>query len=56
MDQKMFSEKELKALRQLCGAVEQTLDREGEWDELSDALDVFAPVVYKNWKPRKWHS
>jgi hypothetical protein len=41
----MFSEKQLKALKMLCNAVEQTLDREGEWDELSDALDVFAPLV-----------
>jgi hypothetical protein len=53
---KNFSESQLKALKMLCDSVEQTLDREDEWDELSDALDVFAPFVYENWKLKKWHS
>jgi hypothetical protein len=45
-----LSEKEKKALKQLVDLAEQELDRGGKWPELSDALDVLAPVVYPDWK------
>ncbi len=51
-----LTEEEKKSLKKLVDVAEQTLDREGAWDELSDALDVFAPQVYPHWKKGKWHS
>jgi hypothetical protein len=37
---------ERKALRTLCDAAEQQLDRGGPWPELEKALKVLGPVVY----------